>query len=158
MYVEYRKGPYLLGQVFGRPKEIGSKSYYLEGPNGYGPSPSHLNTCRRNRWKSSVHSTPASFIARILIYLTKSTTKVCESLHEASVFNKQTKFHVHKSESFALFLSLARAIKYKHTEVSAMAATISQLSCFAAVNGGVSLRRRLLLASPSLRCSNKVLR
>ncbi|XP_059463380.1 protein FATTY ACID EXPORT 1, chloroplastic [Corylus avellana] len=36
-----------------------------------------------------------------------------------------------------------------------MAATISQLSCFAAVNGGVSLRRRLSLASPSLRCSNK---
>ncbi|XP_062165669.1 protein FATTY ACID EXPORT 1, chloroplastic [Alnus glutinosa] len=34
-----------------------------------------------------------------------------------------------------------------------MAATISQLSCFAAVNGGVTLRRRLSFASPSLRCS-----
>jgi len=34
-----------------------------------------------------------------------------------------------------------------------MAATISQLSCFAAVNGGVSLRRRLSFASPSLRYS-----
>lgn len=34
-----------------------------------------------------------------------------------------------------------------------MAATISQLSCFAAVNGGVKIRRRLSIASPSLRCS-----